>query len=213
MPTTTTNPDAVACGPVPPLAPSAQDVTTAPVDFNGDGTADVLRVYRLGAVWHVRAEISGVVLDDDVVAGPGPTMAAIGGATVDGDAFEEAWVKVGSGPPKDAVGLFTFGGCDLQRVVSDEDGAPYSFEISVSSTHTDGLRCLGGNAGLETLETNSTDGGTTYTGHGQEYTLLAFQSPPTLAPGLTNAYTETSTAPGFPPLTQFTCDGLGPTLP
>ena len=73
----------------------ASAVTTAPVDFNGDGVADTFRVYRVGAVWHARAAISNVAVSDVVLSGPGPSMTAIGGATVNNDLRQEAWIKVG----------------------------------------------------------------------------------------------------------------------
>jgi len=105
------------CESIGAMPTGATDITTAPVDYNADGTPDVLRVYRLGSVWHVRAEIGGSAVADDVLVGPGPTMAAIGGATVDSFPGEEAWVKVGSGSSTDIIGLLMLLDCDLKRVL------------------------------------------------------------------------------------------------
>lgn len=63
----------------------ATAITTAPVDFNGDNRAVTFRVYRVGATWHARAQIAGVAVSDVVVVGQGPSMTAIGGATVNND--------------------------------------------------------------------------------------------------------------------------------
>ena len=133
----------------------ASAVTTAPVDFNGDGVADTFRVYRVGAVWHARAAISNVAISDVVVSGPGPSMTAVGGATVNNDLRQEAWIKVGSGASTDILSLFVFRQCALQRIRLN--GTPAVFPIGASLTHADGLQCFGFNVGIEVLTTNSND--------------------------------------------------------
>jgi len=194
-----------------PMPGNASDVTTATVDFDGDGTSDVLRVYQSSGSWHVRASIAGVDVDDEVIAGSGPQMSAVGGATVDGDALEEAWVKTGSGSATDIVGLYVYRSCELLRVNHDEDGQPVEFPIGASVTRADGLRCLPANAGFEVFESTSTDG-ITYTGSSQVYELVPNLNGPgfVIVPGASNTLSEANPPGGaaFQTLTKFECDSL-----
>lgn len=193
--------------PLPPVPNLATDVTTAPVDFDGDGFSDLLTVYQLGSTWHVRAEIASVAFDDEIVTGAG-AMTAIGGATVDNDPFEEAWVKVSAlGGSTDTIGVYVFRSCDLQRVLLNN--APAEFPIGASTTHADGLQCFGFDTGIEVFTTTSTDG-VTYTGTSTLYTIDLSGPAPILVAGATASQSESNPpgGPAFQALTMFNCDTL-----
>lgn len=190
----------------------ATAVTTAPVDFNGDNIADTFRVYRVGAIWHARAEIANVGVNDAIVSGPGPSMTAIGGATINNDTKQEAWIKVGSGAPTDIVSFFVFRQCALQRVRLNN--TPAVFPIGASLTHANGLQCYGFNVGIEVFTTNSNDG-MTYAGNSKIYTINLSGTAPILVLGATASQSETSPpgGPAFDALSTFRCDNLGPSIP
>lgn len=216
--TTTTEPDdpdnppdtphqCAGVPPLPPLSDLATDITTAPVDFDGDGSPDLLTVYQLGSSWHVRAEIAGAAVDDEIVFGAG-AMTAIGGATVDNDPFEEAWVKVSAlGASTDTIGVYVFRECDLQRVLLND--APAEFPIGASTTYADGLQCFGFDTGIEVFTTTSTDG-ITYTGNSMLYTIDLSGPAPILVLGATASQSESNPpgGPAFQALTMFNCDTL-----
>lgn len=147
-------------------------------------------------------------IHDQVIAPvTGTPMTAIGGATVDNDATQEAWVKVGSGASTDIVSPFVFRQCQLQRV--ELDGTPAEFPIGASVTHADGLECIGPNVGIERLETTTSDG-SSYTGTSESLTLDLSTPTPTLVAGAAVPITE-SDPPGGTPferLSRFRCDGL-----
>lgn len=194
------------CPPVAAIPPGVTAVTTAPVDFNGDGTPDVLRVYQAGATWHARAEVAGTGIGDLVLTGPGPTMTAIGGATVDAFQPEEAWVKVGSGSSTDIIGLLMYRDCKLQRV--ELNGSPAEFPVGVSATAADGVACFGFDTGIEVFTTTSTDG-VTYTGNSNLYTIDQGSSPLSLVLGSTAAQSQTtSDGASWDALHTFNCDSL-----
>lgn len=208
-------PETDGCGPQPSdspcpgvasLPPGVTDVTTAPVDFSGDGTPDVLRVYLVGTVWHARAEVGGVGTSDIVLTGSGPSMTAIGGATVDGGSGEEAWVKVGSGSATDIIGLLVYRDCTLERV--GLDGSPAEFPVGASATAADGVACFGFDTGIEVFTTTSTDG-VTYTGSSALYTIDYGTTPASLALGSTAAQSQTTAdGPSWDQLHTFNCDSL-----
>lgn len=193
------------CADVGPVPSAATSITTAPVDFDGDGSGDVLRVYDLSGVWHVQAEIGNVVVDDDVLSGIGPTMAAIGGATVNNDPYEEAWVKVGSGSSTDIVAVFVYQGCDLQHLEVNGQGAEFPYGATV--TGADGVQCFGFDIGIEVFSSTSSDG-VTYTGTSTIYTIDLSSTPPALVPGATASQSETNPSPGFTSMSTFGCDSL-----
>lgn len=205
-------PQVASCAPIGGMPSGATAITTAPVDFNGDGIADVFRVYRVGAVWHARADIGTAAINDVVVAGAGPTMTAIGGATVNNDSRQEAWIKVGSGASTSIVSFFVFRQCALQRIRLN--GTPAFFPIGASLTHADGLQCFGFNVGIEVFSTNSNDG-MTYAGTSKLYTINLSGSTPVLALGATSSQSETNPpgGPAFNALSKFHCDSLGPSIP
>jgi hypothetical protein len=183
----------------------AANVTTAPVDFDGDGVPDTFVVYEDGATWHARAEIGGDGVDDKVVSGPGPLMSAIGGATIDNNTTEEAWINVGSGASTDILSFFVFRQCQLQRVLLNN--APAEFPVGASVTHADGVHCFGFNVGVESVTTTSTDG-FTYTGTSTIYTIDP--SAPLLVTGSTAVQSESDPpgGPAFALLSSFQCDNL-----
>lgn len=201
------SPETASCPPVAALPSGATNVSTAPVDFDGDGVADTLFVYDVGGTWHVRAEVASIGVDDQIVTDLGPAMTAIGGATIDGDAAEEAWVKVGSGAPTDIITFFVFRQCGLQRV--QLNNAPAQFPIGASVTHADGLHCFGFDVGIEVFETNSSDG-LTYAGTSSIYTIDLAGPAPSLVLGSTAAQSEVSPpgGPAFDALSSFSCDDL-----
>lgn len=212
-------PDTDGCGPepsstdctaVPDIPGSATDITSAPMDVDGDGTPDVLRVYQDAGVWHARVEVGGVALYDAVLTGPGPSMTAIGGASVDGVPFDEAWVKVGSGSSTDIIGMLVFQDCVLHRVTLE--GVPAEFPIGVTTTAADGLGCYGFDVGIEVFTTTSTDG-VTYTGTSTIYTIDYSTSPPSLLAGaVANQSETTSNGASWNMLHTFNCDSLN-TIP
>lgn len=135
-------------------------------------------------------------------------MTAIGGATIDNNASQEAWVKVGSGASTDIVSPFVFRQCQLQRV--ELNGAPAEFPIGASLTHAEGLQCIGPNVGIERFDTTSSDG-STYTGTSETFTIDLSTPAPSLVAGATTPVSE-SDPPGGDPferLSRFRCDGLG----
>lgn len=218
-PTSTSNecipdqPETDGCGPEPTDAPcphvpdvpdGATDVSTADVDFTADGTADNLRIYQVGGVWHARVEVAGVGVSDVVLAGSGP-MTAIGAATVGGVPQREGWVKVGSGSATDILGLLVFRDCALERVTLE--GVPAEFPVGVSATAADGVACFGFNTGIEIFTTTSTDG-VTYTGSSSLYTIDYGTTPASLTLGSTAAQSQTtSDGPAWDSLHTYNCAG------
>lgn len=205
-------PQVASCTAIAGMPSGAAAVTTAPVDFDGDNIADTFRVYRVGAIWHARAEIANVGVNDAIVSGQGPSMTAIGGATINNDAKQEAWIKVGSGASTDIVSFFVFRQCALQRVRLNN--TPAVFPIGASLTHADGLQCYGFNVGIEVFTTNSNDG-MTYAGHSKIYTINLSGAAPILVLGATAPQSGTSPpgGPAFDALSTFRCDNLGPSIP
>lgn len=202
------NPDDCDVDSVGPVSSTATDITTAPVDFDGDGVNDVLRIYQQGGAWHVRAEIGGTAIDDDIVVGAGP-MTAIGGAMVNNDSSEEAWVKTSAmGASTDTIGLFVFRDCDLQRVLMNATD-PAEFPIGASTMHADGLQCFGFGVGIEVFTTTSTDG-ITYKGTSKIYTIDLSGTNPVLTLGATASQTESDPpgGPTFEALSKFSCGSL-----
>ena len=197
------------CEAVGPMPSGATNVTNAPVDFNAAGIADQIQVYQLGTVWRVRAYVDGSPVADEVLAGPGPAMTAIGGATVDGYPVEEAWVKVGSGSSTDIIGLLMFLDCELKRV--ELNGTPGEFPIGATGTAADGLGCYGFDVGIEVFTSTSSDG-VTYTGTSQIYTIDVTGPTPVFVLGATANQSETNPSPGFTGMSTFNCDNLN-TIP
>jgi hypothetical protein len=198
------------CPSIAPIASGSTNVTLASGDFAGDGSAnDVLKVYQLGSDWHVRVDIGGQGVDDDVLAGSGP-MTAIGAATVNNDPMDEAWVKVSSGSATDVVGMLAFHNCNLQRVKLNN--APAAFAIGSTVTADDGLGCFGFNVGIEVFSTTSNDG-VTYNGISKIYTLDLSSGTPKLVLGSTANQSETtSNGASYDALHTFHCDSLN-TIP
>lgn len=147
----------------------------------------------------------GSGFDDEVISGSGPTMAALGGAKVNGDASEEAWVKVGEGSSTAIIGFYVYGQCGLRRVLLT--GSPAEFPIGTTVTHADGLHCFGFGTGIEVFSTDSNDG-VTYAGHSTIYTISL--SGPSLVLGATANQSESSPpgGPAFNNLSTFGCGSL-----
>lgn len=129
----------------------ATNVTTKPGDFDGNGTPDVLRAYKLGNDWHLRVELGGGAGGSDlIVPGIDPVsgMKAVGGFNLNDTVAEEAFAVVGSGASTTLVGIFVFANCSLVRVT--ENGNPASFAVGASVLNRSGISCVQGGA-LQTL--------------------------------------------------------------
>ena len=152
----------------------ARDLTTAPVDFNGDGRPDTLRVYRLGTTWHVRGEMGGTGFHDVVVAHHGPMMAALGGARIDADATEEGWVNVGSGAYTDHVSFYAYRNC---RLLPAGDGTEVvAFPVGASVRNAAGLTCTGTGTGFETSASSTDEHGVLEEASSTTFTLEVRES-------------------------------------
>ncbi len=172
--------DGDPCPAIAARAPQASD-ETIPVDFDGDGTPDTLRVYLAGSDWHVRGEIDGSGFHDQVVPTAGPSgVTPIFGARVNPDATEEAWVKIGSGASAAIVTLFVFRDCELLRPTLQGD--PAELTLGASVRNASGVTCFMFDQGIEVFTTTSEDG-VNHSGQSQLYTLDATSQPvPTLDP-------------------------------
>lgn len=193
-----------------PMPAGATNVTTAPIDVEGDGTPEVLLVYDIGGVWHVRVERGGVGIDDEVLVGFGPVMTAVGGATVNNDLSQEAFVKIGSGAATSVLAIFVFLDCELERLHLNNVAA--EFPVGISFTHADGLHCFGFDVGIEVYTTSSSDA-VTYTGTVTLYLIDLASVPPSLVASSTNNVSESTGSPSFLPIHTFGCDTLGPGIP
>ncbi|HWW52369.1 MAG TPA: hypothetical protein VNY84_01275 [Acidimicrobiales bacterium] len=194
------------CPSIGPVPSSANYITQAKVDFNGNGTPDTLRVYSLSNGWHARGEIGGVGFDDEVISGPGP-MQAFGGAKVNGDATEEAWIKVGQGGNGDDIlTFFVYGQCKLRQVRLN--GTPANFSLGYGPTASAGLSCFMSGVGLTVTETTSTNG-VNYSGTDKLY-KLSLGPPPSLVLAQTTAATGANPpgGPSFDQLSTFHCGSL-----
>ena len=165
------------------MSSEATDRTAAPVDFNGDGTPDTLRVYRLGTAWHVRGEIGGAAFHDVVVAHYGPMMAALGGARIDADATEEAWVNVGSGAYTDHVSFYAYRSCRLLAAGDGTEAA--AFPVGASVRHGVGLTCTGKGTGFETFASSTDEHGVLEEASSITFALEVRENAAVLVPGPT----------------------------
>jgi len=169
--------DKSQCPPIAARAALADD-ETIPIDFDGDGTAETLRVYRDGTEWHVRGELAGYAFHDQVVPGSGP-MAPVGAARLNpSDATQEAWVRVGNGAYTGILTIFVFRDCELQRATLD--GEPVALPVGASIRNAAGIGCFMFDQGIEVFTTTSEDG-ILYSGESELYTLdVTSQPAPTL---------------------------------
>lgn len=196
---------ASTCGPGPAVPGSATDVTTAPVDWDGDGTDDVLTVYQDGGSWYAHAQLAGADVADVVLSGSGPSMKAVGGATLDQIVGEEAWVNVGSGSATAILSVLAFVSCQLHQATFS--GTTADFAVGVTVTAADGVTCFDLDAGIEDYSSTSTDG-VTYTGQSDLYTLDVSTSPPSLVHQQTTPQSATTSDPLFSAMSGFICDEL-----
>jgi hypothetical protein len=195
-----------SCPSIGPVPSGAGNASTAKMDLDGNGVTDTLRVYLLGNDWHARGEIGGAGFDDETIYGSGP-MEAFGGAKVNADAAQEAWIKVGQGGSGgDIITFFAYGQCKLRQVRLN--GSPANFSIGMGPTHADGLSCFGSGTGLTIVDTTSNDG-ITYSGTSKLYTL-SVGPPPSLVPASTASESESNPpgGPAFDALSSFHCGGL-----
>jgi hypothetical protein len=194
------------CPPIAARAPQPTDATI-PIDFDGSGTAETLRVYQQGADWHVRGEFGGYAFDDQVVPGSGP-MAPVGAARLNpSDANQEAWVKVANGAYTEILTIFVFRDCRLQRATLD--GEPAAFPVGASVRNAVGIGCFMFDQGIEVFSTTSDDG-VLYSGESQLYTLdVTAQPAPTLEP-VAGWPMPVSPRTAGGPLGQLSCGDLGP---
>ena len=174
---------AAACPTIAAMPSEASDLTAATVDFDGDGTPDTLRVYRLGTAWHVRGEMGGTGFHDSVVAHSGPTMAALGGARIDADATEEAWVNVGSGADTDSVSFYAYRSCRLLAAGDGTEAA--AFPVGASLRHAVGLSCTGKGTGFEVFASSIDEHGLLEEASSTTFALEVRDSAAVLLPGPT----------------------------
>ena len=143
----TASPDDTAA-PTTPARPGCPDAASGPpdrsfnADVDGDGAVDVVGV-RFASETVVVSFAAGGSAEVPIPTGRAgiPGIDALGGADVDGDGSDEAWVMIGSGASSQLVSLFTFDDCG-GRVVT-EGGDPAVFGVGGSVTNLGGVQCSG----------------------------------------------------------------------
>ncbi len=193
----------VACA-LAPIAASANSVTSKPGDFDGNGAADTLRAYQLGAEWRLRVELAGGGGADIAVPGVAPVSAlkALGGYNIDANLRDEAFAVVGSGASTAIIGLWTFANCQLTRVTVGSQ--PAEFPVGATVQNQSGLSCVQGTA-IQALKAQLAPSGTMFNVQRMVYdlvgnTLVLGNTPPlaALAPG----------DPNLAPYSRFACGSL-----
>lgn len=149
--TTTTAAPAVTAGPTttaavvptcPPVAVpvEASEVAEADAEVDGDATADVLRTFLVGDVWHLQVAVAaGGGADLELATVDAGGVGLIGGADVDGDGRDEIWARVGSGASATILGLVRYDGCALARVTIA--GVPAELPVGGSVGSAAGVEC------------------------------------------------------------------------
>ena len=155
---------------------TAVRVTSAPGDFDGDGTPDTLVVYGTGtddapAPYVVRIELGGergavetpIV---DAATDPNQNVKALGGADIssrsgvaDDGSGAEAFVAVGSGASTFLVGFYQLAACELVRL-SGAGSTPAELPVGGTVTHLSGVRCEDASSGTQLVQVaaESSDG-------------------------------------------------------
>ena len=146
------------------LPAPASGVTVAIGDFDGDGLGDEFRVYEASpGVWHARVDLAygyaaDVVIEDAFGVSPYP----VGAFDVDVDGQDETFLVVGSGAAAvENLGLYTFAGCNLSRVITQPGGDAAVFPVGISGAGSilTGLKCFPGDSSgdLAVYTATSTD--------------------------------------------------------
>ena len=205
--TATTAAPAPAC-PANAIAGTPADVTEGTGDFDGDGKGDVLKAYRLGSTWHLRAELAAGGAADTTVTPMGPAaVKAIGGANL-GRPNHVAFATVGSGASTVIVGLYFLRSCQLGQVVNEEAAA--RFPVGASVGNQSGVECADhGSDGTQNLlwhEATSNDG-TIYRATTKVYAFSG-ESIATVAPGVVGPSNIAAGSPGFSKYSTLTCGSL-----
>jgi len=188
-PTTTTRPATTTAAPTTvddtstsaaePCAPvslpgAASRVTEATADVDGDGATDAVRAYLLSDdYWHVQVALAAGGGGDLALTTFGESsVAALGGADVDGDGRDEIWARTGSGASATILGIVTFRECVLARVTF-EGGDPAELPVGGSVGTASGAECgarVDPTAHLTTYVASNT-GGDQYEVTATEYSL------------------------------------------
>lgn len=144
--TTTTEASEDTCPDDAPIPAEATEVTTATLDYDGDGdgTPDTLSTFFHEDMWWLQAEWSAggttaVTIDDVGSMGSRP----IGGHDIDGDGVDEAFISI-TGPASGViVGVFRTDDCQLWPVTDSESGLAFSFPVTASIGTFSGATCNG----------------------------------------------------------------------
>ncbi len=173
---TTTTALPVVCAPLSPVPASAMEVTTVPVNVDGDNLADLMTVYRVEETWGLRIDVGvgGAVVEAILDVFALDPVAAIGGFDIEGDGSDELFVKVGSGAYATLIQLFDFKDCTITPITLDtiddaNDGVTAIFGVGASIGTVSALTCDG--TQLWTLDANLSDDGTFYEVMEVPYTL------------------------------------------
>jgi hypothetical protein len=220
--TTTTAPSACTAGPRPA---GAVRVTSAPGDFNGDGTPDTLVVYGTGtddapAPYMVRVELGdgGGSVETPIVdaaTDPNQNVKALGGADIsttsggsDDGSGVEAFVAVGSGASTFLVGFYQLGACELVRLAGAGGSTPAELPVGGTVTHLSGVRCDAGSSGTRLVQVaaESTDG-VTYATTEQTFDVTDAKLVPAGPPV---AGTRGGTDPELSRFSGLDCAGVSP---
>lgn len=137
------------------------DETTAAVDIDGDGEAEVVRMNRYGPCRELtswRLSVDGAERDLSESFGfVGPTLPTVmGGVDLDGDGAEEIWSHTGWDAMSARFGLFTYrdGILDYIRF---ENGQPAEWSVADHPKYPRGVACQPTDGGGSTVVSYSTD--------------------------------------------------------
>ncbi len=152
------------------------EVTTVPVDVDGDDLLDLMTVFREEETWGLRIDVGvgGGVVEAILDVFALDPVAAIGGFDIEGDGSDELFVKVGSGAYATLIQLFDFEDCTITPITLDaiddaNDGVTAIFGVGASIGTVSALTCDG--TQLWTLDANLSDDGTFYEVMEVPYTL------------------------------------------
>jgi hypothetical protein len=128
------------------------DLTTATGDFDGNGVADDLYVWKDGSQWIAHIQTDGGFGAQTVLPTSEYTPArAIGGHDINGDGIDEAFMVVDAGASSEVVGIYTLWeavgnpvdgfSCALRPVWYDYAPADAAFVIDYGILTQTGLQC------------------------------------------------------------------------
>jgi len=204
-----------------PLPGTATDITDEAGDFDGDGTADHLQVFRNSGSWWARVETAaGFSIIAPLQTNPAEAARSVGGRDLDGDGVDEAFIVVGQGASSEIVGIYTLFepigspatgfSCGLLPAVFSGTPARAEFTIDAGLFLQSGLACRA-NHTLREFQQSTLDG-VNYTQQRYDYTYDArFASG---EPNLTSigssavSLTRPADDPPIDRAGQFTCGGL-----